>query len=62
MSVWVMPMIAPMSMEAIATTHITGRQDQTIGPSATWNTRSIAANAATFVQAAMKAVHRYAND
>ena len=39
-----------------ATTHSTGRQVQAIGPMATEKTRSIAAKAATLVQAAMNAV------
>ena len=50
MSVWVMPMTAPITIDAPAITPSTGCQVQAIGSSATWQTRSIAANAATLVQ------------
>ena len=56
MSVWVMPMTAPITIEAPAITPSTGCQVQVIGSSATWQTRNIAANAATLVQDAMNAV------
>ena len=56
MSVWVIPMIAPIIIDAAAMIAITGCHDQAIGASADWKTRSIAANAATLVQAAMNAV------
>ena len=55
-SVWVSPSTAPITIEAIATTHSTPRHSHTVEPNATVNTRRIAPNAATFVQAAMNAV------
>src|SRR6478735_3858788 len=56
MSVWVMPMTEPITIDAPAITPTTGCQVQLIGSNATWQTRSIAAKAATLVQDAMKAV------
>ena len=57
MSVWVMPMTEPMTIDAPAITARTGCQVRGhLGSSATRQTRSIAANAATLVQAAMNAV------
>src|SRR6478752_10397021 len=56
MSVWVMPITAPITMDAPAITPSTGCQVHSIGARATWQTRNIAANAATLVQDAMNAV------
>src|SRR5664279_2162197 len=56
MSVWVIPMTEPMTMEAAAMMATTGCHVQVIGCSAEKHTRSIAANEATLVQEAMNAV------
>ena len=56
MSVCVRPSTAPITIETMATAHSTPRHSQRVAPNATCSTRSIAAKAATLVQAPMNAV------
>src|SRR5215212_9309042 len=55
-SVWVRPSTAPITMDSVATAHSTPRHSHRVEPKATVNTRRMAPNAATLVQAAMNAV------
>lgn len=55
-SVCVTAMIAPSSIVAMATPHMTGRQSQRMPGSTTYSSRSSAPKAATIVLVAMKPV------
>ncbi len=55
-SVWVRPNSAPTAIDAMATAQMIGRQSLCVELNATYSTRRIAPNAATFVHAAMNAV------